>query len=154
MTASWTVCFCCVTRRTLVVVGPLAAVVSQVESGLDAGQCLLGLLAVPARAPLPVHVVHREHLQTSIVSACVVLVGPASRDGVRRRRRGSPRPGVEALPRTRVTRVDGDGPGSGTVVLLHSPAEVLRKTGTVGALPTPAARWPYCEASPRRSIST
>src|SRR4051812_31092091 len=81
MTASCTVCFCCVTRRTLVVVGPLATVVSQVESGLDAGQRLLGLLAVPARAPLRVHVVHREHLQTSVVSACVVLVVPRRATG-------------------------------------------------------------------------
>jgi hypothetical protein len=149
MTASRTVWVCCVwdwdTRATLVVVRTLTAVVSQVESGLDAGQGLLVLLAVPSGAPLGVHVVHRFHLhEVSWWCGGLVLVGAASATGY-----------VGAGARLSAASGGGSSPDAGHAVDegetrrrrdvgVSLAAEDLRKTGdSENALPTTAARWPY-----------
>src|SRR4051812_43744032 len=135
MTASRTVRVCRVwvwdTRATLVVVRALAAVVSQVESGLDAGQGLLVVVAVPSGTPLGVHVVHRFYLHEGSWCSWVVRVGAASPTGY-----------VGAGPRLSAASGGGSSPDAGHAVDegetrrrrdigVSLAAEDLRKTGTV-----------------------
>src|SRR5215217_5436875 len=124
-----------VTGRTLVVVGALAAVVPQVERGLDGLLAARVLRLVGRRAPLRVHVVHRKTLLVVLAGNREGCSGPGRRMGA-----GPPDHGRAGRPSTR--RTCGSrrrrGPAAGLLLLPARPAT-----------PNTAARWPCCQASPR-----
>src|SRR6476661_2418789 len=131
-----------VMRGRLVVVGALAAVVPQVERGLD-GLVAAGVLGLVAgRTPVGVHVVHGQNSSFTSIGCRVTsrLGAEPAYVFVDRTRRGP-----EDRERIALCVVPGaDPPRSG------SSGVAVTRPGT----PNSATRWPCSQASPRRSMST